>query len=240
MSILPEKMTTVARRIQDFSMLLYGPPKIGKSTFASRMEVEGYKYARPLFLATEPGLRHLDVYKSQINNWPRFKKVVQELEAHKKWYGVKIVDTVDVLFKQCISYICEKRHFEHPSDEDWGKGYELILDEFAKWVLRLIYLPGGTVFISHSQDREFKSRIQKITKTMPTLTNSCRKVIIPVVDIIAYCGFDIIEEGDETVEKRVMIFEPSETLEAGDRTGRMPPKIPLSYNAFKRAFYGKK
>jgi hypothetical protein len=75
---------------------------------------------------------------------------------------------------------------------------------------------------------------------MPTITGSCRKVIIPLVDIIACCGFDIIDEGEETVEKRVMIFEPSESMEAGDRTGRLPAKIPLSYKAFKKAFYGQK
>ncbi len=240
MSNLPKTMSTISKRIQDFTMLLYGPPKIGKSTFTSKIEVEGFKFNRPLFLATEPGLKHLNVYKKKVSNWPIFRRVVQDLEKHKKWYGVRVVDTTDVLFKQCVRYVCDKRNLEHPSDEEWGKGYDIILTEFAKWILRLIYLPGGTVFISHSQDKEMRSRMMKINKTMPTLTGSCRKVIIPLVDIIGYCGFDIIEKGDETIEKRVMLFEPSETLEAGDRTGRLPDKIALSYKAFRKAFYDKK
>ncbi len=241
MSLLPKEPTTKSSKLEEYSMLLYGPPKIGKSTFASKfiVKIKGV-VKHPLFIATEPGLRHLSVYKTQIEKWVQFKKVVMELEKRikKRDFGTKVIDTVDILFKQCVRYICDKHNFRHPSDESWGKGYELILDEFAKWVLRLVYLPGGTIFISHSQAREIKSRVQQITRISPTITGSCRKVIIPLVDIIAYCGFDTGEDDGEETTKRVIIMEPTETIEAGDRTGRLPKKLPLRYKTFRRYFDG--
>ena len=233
MSLLPKDITSKSTGFEDFTMLLYGPPKIGKSTFASKFE-------KPLFIATEPGLRHLSVYKIQVQSWPRFKKIVMELEKKKKAFKTKVIDTIDILFKHCVRYICDKHNFKHPSDESWGKGYELILDEFAKWILRLVYLPGGTIFVSHSQAREIKSRVQQITRISPTMTGSCRKVIIPLVDIIAYCGFDTDEDDGEETTKRIAIVEPTETIEAGDRTGRLPKKLPLRYKAFRRYFNGDK
>ena len=229
MSLLPKSPTEKATKFEEFSMLLYGPPKIGKSTFASKFE-------KPLFIATEPGLRHITAYKIQVESWIQFKKVVMELEKKKKLFKTKVVDTVDILFKHCARYICEKHNFKHPSDESWGKGYELILDEFAKWILRLVYMPGGTIFISHSQAREIKSRVQQITRISPTITSSCRKVIISLVDIIAYCGFDTDEDDGEETTKRIAIVEPTETIEAGDRTGRLPKKLPLRFKAFKKYF----
>ncbi len=231
MSLLPKEKTLKSKKLEDYSILLYGPPKIGKSTFASRFD-------KLLFLATDPGLKHLDVYQTPIPNWVTFKSVVKELQKKPNKFNNIAIDTVDILYKHCSNYVCSKFNFEHPSDEEWGKGYELIQNEFAKWVLKLTYLPGGIIFISHSQDKDVRTRVQRINKIMPTIPGSCRKIIIPLVDIIAYCGFDVTGEDSDRKEKRVIIVEPSESLEAGDRTGRLPKKLPLSYKAFRRYFDG--
>ena len=61
----PTAKTPPKCSLSDVSILLYGPSKIGKSTFASQAP-------DAIFLATEPGLNALEVYQQPIRNWGEF------------------------------------------------------------------------------------------------------------------------------------------------------------------------
>ena len=65
-----EKVTALAGQ----TLLAYGVPKCGKSTFASNFD-------EVLYIATEPGTKHLDLkYKpALVNNWKSFLTVCKEL-----------------------------------------------------------------------------------------------------------------------------------------------------------------
>lgn len=60
--LLPTEKKQPKQKLEDYSILLYGQPKIGKSTFCSQMDM-------PLFLATEPGLEALSV-------WGEFESII--------------------------------------------------------------------------------------------------------------------------------------------------------------------
>ena len=59
-SALPTQPTKPS--LKQISMLLYGAPKIGKSTFCSQIP-------SALFIDTEHGLSSLTVYKVEVNSW---------------------------------------------------------------------------------------------------------------------------------------------------------------------------
>lgn len=231
---LPEKRRPVSRELGGQSILLYGPPGVGKTTFASQ-------FPDVLFLGTEDGQRHVEAYVKDVRNWKTFTETIELLKEEKTdRYKTIAIDTVDLLWTYCAEYIGKKHGFDHPSDEDWGKGYQLIRDEFQRQVNRLCGLGYGVIMISHSQDREVKTRVLTLTKTMPTLSGSARRVILPMVSIIIYAGFKYIKDkttGEKT-EQRVAIMAPSENLEAKDRTGRLPEIMKLSAKKFIQAYKG--
>ena len=227
--MLPKTKTAPKQNLEDFTVLIYGPPKIGKSTLASQFDT-------PLFLATEAGLNSLEVYQAPIATWEDFLAACKEIAAGKHEFKTVIVDTVDNLFKACSEYVRKKNNIQHESDLEWGKGWQLVKDEFTRALTKLSLLPYGLVMISHAEYVEIKTRTAVITKAVPTLQRSAREVILKMCDIILYCESTTTDKG----ETRVMRTKPSENWDAGDRTKRLPGVLPLDYEAFRDAFYGKK
>lgn len=217
MSLIPDKPTLPGESFEELILFVYGPPKIGKSSFAAQ--------ANTLFLATEQGLKSLRRYEVQIDSWIKFKRACKEIHQTKPDFKVICIDTVDNLWKFCIDYVCNKKGMEHPSDQDYGKGWDFVKDEFRRVVVKLSMEGYGLWFISHAKEESIQTRHRKLTKIQPTIPGSARSVILPMADIIAYLGVREIEKGGEISERRVAYFSPTETTEAGDKTGKLPARI---------------
>lgn len=216
-------------------MLIYGHWKIGKSTFCSQMD-------NPLFLATEPGLEALSVYKLAVPDWNTFLAVCGEIAKGKHEYKTIVIDTVDILWKCCAEYIRSQAGIQHESDLGYGKGWEMVKNEFFRALRKLAMLPYGLVLTSHVNLIEVKTQTSVTNKSVPTIPNSGREIILGWVDMILYCETVLTKEG----EKRVIRTQPSEKWEAGDRTEnafnkrKLPDTLPLDFTAFQNAFYNKK
>jgi len=215
-------------------ILIYGPPGVGKTTFANEM-------GDTLFLAPEDGQRFLEVYYVGINSWQDFIDSIKQLKAkpkRAKRFKTIAVDTIDNLYAHCAYYVGKKLGFEHPSDEDWGKGYEAIREELRRGLNALASLHKGIVLISHSQDREVKTRTITLTKTMPTLARTAAKIIFPMCSVIIYAAFKNFKDKEtgEVVQKHVAYMKPTEHYEAKDRTGRLPEVLPLRARKFLSAY----
>lgn len=204
---LTKAITRRKQGLEGVSFLFYGPPKVGKSTLANH-------YPKALFLETEPGLKHLDVYKEVIMDWDDFVDKVKDIIKGNHGYETIIIDTVDMLGEKCMAHVCERENMAHPSDEGYGKGWSMCYDEFTQHVSRLCLTDYTIIFISHSKDIPYKTRTMEITKTQPTFSTTVRRCIMPIVDVIAYFGFDLDGE-------RELVCVPSESLEAGDRTSKL-------------------
>ncbi len=227
MSPLPTTETLEGAVMGELAWLVYGPPGIGKSTFFSKME------GGVLFLHTDPGLRFIKAFKQPINTWREFKKAVEELEMNKPSdYKFIVVDTVDLLHNMCHRHICKTRSVDHQTDLKYGKGSDMVNFEFSLWINKLLQLPYGVGFISHTRDVEIRGTGDAmVSKVVPFLKKQGANIIGPLVDIIGYAGY---EEGSTTGANRVMIFEPTESLDAKDRTGMLPKSCPLDYDVISR------
>jgi hypothetical protein len=209
---LPTETTKPRTALQDLSILLYGPSKIGKSTFCSRAD-------DCLFLATEPGLNGLETFQVPITSWVKLLEVCREIEAGEHPFRVLAIDTVDNAYK--------------------GKAYALINGEFHRVLNRLAFLPLGLVLISHSEEREISTRTGKRHRIVPSLPEKARRIVLDLVDVIAFCDLEE-EPGTDGKPKyrRVIRTRPTPRFECGDRTGRLPPVLDLDFHLFREALEG--
>lgn len=219
MSLLPTKRTTGKMDISEIRMLIYGPPKIGKTTLLSG-------FPDMLILATEKGYKAKSVYAKDIPDWDTFKSVVKEIVKGKHKFETIGIDTADILWKHCVEHVCAKLKIEHVSDEDWGKGYDAVSTEFERELNKLFMSPYGLIMVSHTKIQDLNGRSGKISKVTTTLSNQARRIIIPKVDIIGLMKAEMVKVGEGKYKtKRVLSFAASELEESGDRTGCLPEKM---------------
>lgn len=228
--MLPTQKTPPKSDLRDLSVLLYGAHKSGKSELCSQAD-------HALFLATEPGLNHLDVYQIPISTWDEILLAAKEIAAGQHDFRTIIIDTVDNAYRMCADYVCAKFKIAHESDLEYGKGYALVNAEFHRVINKLALLPYGLFLVSHAQEKEVQTRTGKHTKTIPTLPDKARKLVLGLVDIILFADLEAVTGSDvKPAYRRVLRTKPSATYEAGDRTRRLPETIDFSFAAFAEAF----
>jgi hypothetical protein len=228
--MFPTEKSKLKTNISDLTTLIYGPSKIGKSTWCSNSE-------NALFLATEPGLNALEVYQLPIAKWEELLTYARDLALGKHQFKTIIIDTVDNAYKFCSEYICNKFKVEHESDLGYGKGWALVNNEFSRVMTKLAFLPYGLIFVSHSTERDIETRTGKHTRIVPTLPDKASKFITGLVDIILYCDIDVLQQDDGSmISRRVMYTKPNANYDAGDRTNLLPEKIPMDYRIFTSKF----
>lgn len=230
--MLPTQKTPPKTNLNDLTVLVYGPSKIGKSTWCAQAD-------GALFLATEAGLNNLEVYQAAIATWEDLLSACKEISEGKHPYKTIVLDTVDNAYRMCAEHVCQKFKIEHESDLGFGKGYALINNEFYRVLNKLSLLPHGLILISHSQEKELETRTGKLTRVVPTLPEKARKIVLGMVDMILFCDLEITSGADgKPTQRRVIRTKPNVHYEAGDRTGRLPEVIDLDFSKFLQAFGG--
>ncbi len=228
--MLPKEKTPPQVDLSNQTILLYGPAKAGKSSFCAGAD-------KALFLATEAGLNHLDVFQIPIASWDDFLEACKDIAEGKHSFKTIIVDTIDNAYRMCSEYVCKLHGIKHESDLSYGKGFALVNSEFHRVINKLSLLPYGLFLVSHAQEREVESRTGKYTRFMPSLSDKARKIILGMSDLILF--FDIEDDTDEdgnTVQRRVIRTKPSKHYEAGDRSGKLTETIEMDYRKFFAAY----
>ncbi len=212
---LPTTKTKPTTDLAKQSILLYGVPKLGKSSFASQ-------FPEAMFFECEPGLNHLEVFKVPTYSWGRIPRSLQadrqgrpQLQDNSDRHRRQRVQDV---FGPCLRQTRYRVRGRHGSWQRLGSGQERVAprpDSFGELALRLI-------LISHAIDKTIETRTGEYTKTTPSLHDRARNVVLGLVDIILYG--DSVSRKDAAgniVVERVLRTKPHPTYEAGDRTGRL-------------------
>jgi DNA polymerase III delta prime subunit len=227
---LPTEKTKPSEDPMAYSILLYGPTKVGKTTFASHAE-------NALFLATEPGLNALAVFSVGITNWAEMLSACAEVAGGKHDFKTIVVDTVDNAYSFCADHVCKENGWSHPSEGAYGRGFAAVNNEFRRVLLKLAQLPYGLLLISHSQEKEIETKTGKYSRITTTLPEGARKIVIGLMDLVLLCEVSAVRgETGEYSYKRIIKTKPTPEYDAGDRTGRLPEEIPLDYDEFAKSF----
>ncbi len=201
---LPSKKNKPSENLSDYSILLYGAKKIGKTSLAA-------KFPDAFFLSFEPGTKALEVFASPVNSWDEFEGYLKLLEDGDHKYNTVVVDTADIMYEYAFRKICEKEMIDDPNDmNDFGKTWKRIKKLFADGIIRLLNLNVGVILISHDTEKDFELRDgSTINRVQPTMSRQAMEVVEAIVDIIcnyAYSG-----------EQRVLRIDGSQSTVAGCR-----------------------
>lgn len=201
--VLPDEKSVPSVALGDYTWLIYGEMKIGKTSLAAEFE-------DALFCFFEPGGNGLEIFSVPCPSWATFKEVLKQLKETDRFKTV-VIDTVDLSYAACLDYVGNVQGFEHPADmNDFGKSWQMVSKEFSSTINELVSTGRGVLFISHAKEVEFQpERGLKYNKIIPAMSNQARTFITGFVDMIAYYGY----YGTE----RRLVIRGSDKVDAGHR-----------------------
>lgn len=227
--LLAIKPHVISRDLRQKIVVIYGEPKVGKTTIASQ-------FPKALLLAFEKGYNALSgVMAQNINKWSEFKTVLKQLEKAevKQSFETIVVDTVDLAYDACELFICQREGVDKIGDIGYGAGYKMVKDEFNSALRRIPMLDYGLVMISHANIVNVVDEAgQEYSKTMPTLAKQPRKIVLSMADIIGYAKAITNEEGET---RTALFLRGTPQFEAGSRFKHTPNVIKFDYTSLVNA-----
>lgn len=230
-SLLDITPHVVSRDLTGYSILLYGEPKSGKTTTAS-------KFPNSLLLAFELGYNALPgVMAKPMATWRDMKTTLKELAdpvVQERFKNI-IIDTVDLAYDAAKKYICNQNEVNDISDLAYGKGYNLVMKEFDEAIRAILRMGYGCILISHSTDKTFKdAQGNEYNQIVPTIDNKGRLVCERTCDIIGYSRTVETSEGEK---KTKLFLRETPRFVAGSRFKYMPEHIDFSYDNLVNAIH---
>lgn len=222
--ILSIEPTVISRDLKGKYLLLYGKPKTGKTTMASR-------FPKNLLIAFEKGYNAIDGIKAvDVNKWSEFRQVLKQLEKPeaREMYDTITIDTTTIAYEMCEQFVCSQNGVQSIRDIPWGQGWTLAKKEFESCLRKITMLGYGLVLISHIETRKEKTADDsEIEILAPSMPKRCYEVVNQIVDIIGYIATEWDEDGNS---HRWLYTRQTPTVMAGSRFPYLAPKIKLGYS----------
>lgn len=222
--ILSIEPTVISRDLKGKYILIYGKPKSGKTTLASR-------FPKNLLVAFEKGYNAIDGIRAvDINKWTDFKMVLRQLEKPeaREMYDTITIDTTTIAYEMCEQFICAQNGVQSVAEIPWGGGYSATKKEFERCLRKITMLGYGLVLISHIEMRKEKNGDDnEIEILAPSMPKRCYEVVNQIVDIIGYISTEWDEDGNS---QRWLYTRQTPTVMAGSRFPYLSPKIKLGYD----------
>ena len=203
MKLTKEKRKAVS--VNPATLLLYGAPKVGKTTMLSKLD-------DCLIIDTEKGSRMVEGYIQEVNNRD---ELIETLIAIKESKDVKYkyiaIDTIDKVAEWAERRVCEEEGVNSIADLAFGKGYGLVREKVAKTISHFKEVAEHLIIIGH------RKVAYAVTEGNPIvipesldLTGKLKNVIMAGCDAIGY-----VYRNDK--ENLMVSFKANDSIEAGSR-----------------------
>ena len=214
--------TTISRDLKGKYIMIYGPAKSGKTSFAAN-------FKKNLLLAFEIGYHALDgIYAQPVEKWSDFKLILRQLndEAVKEKFETVTIDTASIAWDLCEKYICSQNGVQKIGDIPWGAGYTACKNEFENTLRQITLMGYGLILIAHSEKRVEKEGESDIEFYSPSLNKRAYDICNKLVDVIGYIGIEWDENGNS---ERYLYTRQTPRIMAGSRYKYLAPKIKFGY-----------
>jgi len=200
------------------TMLLYGAPKVGKTTALSQLE-------DCLIIDTEGGANMIEGYIETVNSR---EDLIKLLEEAKKGHEFKYValDTIDKIAIWAEKAICEQENVTAIADLAFGKGFGMVREKVLNTVNILKEIFPHVIIIGHRKWAKAVVDSKAIVEPESLdLTGKLKNMLMADCDAIGY-----VYRNEEN-SKLMVTFQANEALEAGSRSPHLRGKeIELTWN----------
>lgn len=188
MGLLPEKKSIPKQKLQDYFVLIFGEPNIGKTRLAA-------EFPNAMFALTETGTKGISVYSINVakkakkqgkHPWQIFTQIQEEFVKGNHNFETFVIDTEDNAYDWCLDYISKQNGVNHPGEkQDFGATWKLVKDEYKR-AHDIIQNNGyGLVSISHARFKEIEDmKGRKRDKLVPSVGGSSGRFLIDDSDIV--------------------------------------------------------
>ena len=225
---LPKKKVPAVRKSPK-NMVIYGPPKIGKTTVLSKLD-------NCLIIDLEEGSDMIDALKVKVENLEGLTEVGKAILKDGKPYKYIAIDTVTKLEEWCESE-GKKIYMATPMGKNFdqknpgasvlslpnGGGYLYLRMAYKKWIDRLNKLADHVILVGHLKDKLLDKKGKEVSVKDLDLTGKIKQITCANADAIGY----IYRED----EKTMISFDSKEDVTAGSRCDHLKGKVmPLKWD----------
>ncbi len=230
MTLSLEKRTHKPPRI-----LIYGPPKMGKSTFASLSPA-------PVFIQTEDGLDAIDVPAFPLaQSFGDVLKSIEQLATVDHDRQTVVMDSADWLERLIHNQVCKEQNVKSLESIGYGKGYVFAIDLWRQYIDAMNYLRDNksmvVINIAHSQIKRFENpETDAYDRYQIKMHDKASALLMENSDVILFVNEQVnITKSQEGFSKRVraigegervLYTESRPSFVAGNRFS-LPAEIPF-------------
>ncbi len=220
-------------------MLIYSPPKAGKTTLGSMLD-------NALTLDFEEGSDFLDILKVKIASMEELSEVIKAINAAGKPYKYGIVDTTTKLEEMVIP-LANKMYRDTPMGKNWGKidngpdkgkpdpsanvltlpngaGYLYLRQAYTKVTTAIDASFERVIYFGHLKDKMLEKNGKEVSAKDIDLTGKIRNIACAGADAIGY----LYRDGNKTM----ISFKTTQDIICGARPEHLRDKeiTALEYN----------
>ena len=209
-------------------MVIYGPPKIGKTTMLSKLD-------NCLIIDLEDGSDMVDALKVKVSNLKELEEVGRMIIKKGKPYKYVAIDTISKLEEWCEGY-AKQIYMKTPMGKNFeqknpgmsilslpnGAGYLYLRMAYKKWIERMNMLADHIILVGHLKDKMLEKKGKEVAVKDLDLTGKIKQITCANADAVGY----IYRENDETM----ISFDSLEDITAGSRCDHLKGKVmPLEW-----------
>jgi len=193
------------------TLLMYGPPKIGKTTMLSSLD-------NCLIIDTESGSNMIEGHILNANNRKELIDILKQArEGHEFKYIA--IDTIDKVVQWAEAAVCEENSVQALADLPFGKGWGLARDKVMNTIHAFKDVCDHLIIVGHRKTA--KAVVEGQATVEPEsldITGRLKNMIMSDSDAIGY----VFRDEDE---KLMISFKSDDALEAGSRSPHLRGKI---------------
>lgn len=239
-----ESVKNSMEKLRPPSIVLYGVEKIGKSSFAAKME-------KPIFIRTEDGVSNISVDTfPRCHKWEDVMGCMNALAVETHSYETAVIDSADWLERLIWEQVCRDENAAsiEQASGGYGKGYYSALNYWTTYLQCLDYLrdeKNMTICqIAHAKVKEIKApdadTYDKYTlKIQDGRNTSASSLLFEHADIVLFANYqtNVVKETQGSGKnqqvihsraigtgQRFLFTEERPSFKAGNRYG-LPDKI---------------
>lgn len=183
---LPKEKSVPSSHIGDYTWLIYGEKKIGKSSLTAEFD-------QNFCMMFEPGGKALTAYQRPVPVWEHARKYIDLLikEGQGNFRSVS-VDTGQLAYDRCLEYVCKINGMQHPGGQnDYGLSWNKVKSEFEKQHTRLLSAGFGLIVVAHAKALKLETRSGFTYDVLrPAISGQAADYYTGVIDNIAFYHFE--------------------------------------------------